>query len=316
MTKDTKSRLERPVFVVGAQRSGTTLLRLMLDHHPEISCPHEMDYLAGLVSPAGDLPGVEPYRAFLQEHGSFRRSGLEIDPDLDFRALLDDLVLQHTAAQTVRCAVVHANIDRLLLLWPDARFIHMIRDPRDVARSCMRMGWTGNTWFGAERWLQVEREWDTLESRLAPDRHCEVRYEDLVTAPEASLRRLCEFLGVDWSGAMLTYDRDSTYALPTARLAEQWRAAPMARDVRLAEARLGDFLEKRGYAPSESPGQVGAIERMLLPADDKLRAWRFRARQFGALLALSEALSRRLGLTRWHARVSARLEAISTQNLR
>ena len=60
----------------------------------------------------------------------------------------------------------YAMVDRLTRIWPDARFIHLVRDPRDVARSVIPMGWAGNTWVGVERWMEAERLWDRVRSSL------------------------------------------------------------------------------------------------------------------------------------------------------
>jgi hypothetical protein len=63
---------------------------------------------------------------------------------------------------------VHRHYDRLLRLWPEARFIHLVRDPRDVASSCIGMGWAGNVWTGVTRWIEAERLWDEVRGDLAP----------------------------------------------------------------------------------------------------------------------------------------------------
>src|SRR5690606_30898833 len=125
----------------------------------------------------------------------------------DYPTLLNGFLIQarDQAGKSLVGATVHRHFDRLLWLWPDARFIHLVRDPRDVARSCIGMGWAGNVWTGVERWVTAEQLWDRLRHRLTEARMLEVRYEDLLAAPDRVLARTCAFVGVDYAPAMLTY---------------------------------------------------------------------------------------------------------------
>src|SRR5690242_9279390 len=133
--------VEAPVFLVGAERSGTTLLRLMLDHHPEIAFLHEFE-VAVLTMPArGGFPTREALLAFLRTHRS-PRFVFDVDERLDAPALLRAMLEQkRTRDRKPRLgATCHVHFDRLLRLWPEASFIKLVRDPRDVARSSIGMG--------------------------------------------------------------------------------------------------------------------------------------------------------------------------------
>ena len=70
-----------PFFLVGSERSGTTLLRLMLDHHPTIAVPHEFEFAVTLVGDDGSLPEIGIYHSYLEGDNAFRRSGFSVLPN-------------------------------------------------------------------------------------------------------------------------------------------------------------------------------------------------------------------------------------------
>src|SRR5262245_9167453 len=177
--------IAEPVFLVGAERSGSTLLRLMLDHHPEIAFEHEFDLAVDMVSDDGGLPPVEIYHGWVK---TVRGMEYRVDHALTYLELVKDFLGQKRAASGGKKyvgATVHHHFDRLQFLWPRARFIHLVRDPRDVARSVVEMGWAGNVYHGVDWWTAAEACWDSLASRLSPGQFLELRYEELVACPEA-----------------------------------------------------------------------------------------------------------------------------------
>lgn len=310
-----------PVFLVGAERSGTTLLRLMLDAHPELAWANEFEFAVDLVSDDGRWPTLADYAAFLATHRVFQAGPYSLDPS-DPALPYPDLVRgfleeRRTAARkTFVGATVHRHFDRLLHLWPDARFLHLVRDPRDVAASCIPMGWAGNVWTGVSRWIAVETLWERLSGRLAPGRALEIRYEALIASPERELRRICDFLGLSYHPHMLRYPEWTSYEAPDPALSERWRAWP-ARDVQLVEGRVRDLLERRGYAPSGLPAHhPGTFERLALRAQDRIARIRFGLRVYGWRLRLAEFLANRLGLRRWRQRIQLRKNVIDRSRLR
>ena len=91
--------------------------------------------------------------------------------------------------------VLHRHADKVLTLLPNAKVIHLLRDPRDVARSAIGMGWAGNVFHGASPWIATEDGWEAATTSHQALAH-EIRYEDLVAHPEATLTDLCAFLGL------------------------------------------------------------------------------------------------------------------------
>lgn len=312
-------RIETPVFLIGSERSGTTLLRLMLDHHPDIAFNLESEFLVSEISDAGVFPDVGDYRRKLREDRVFGHSGFDVRDDLDFQALLNDFLRQKLERDRKRIvgATVHYGFAKLRYLWPRAKYIYLLRDGRDVACSVVEMGWAGNVFVGAKWWLEAEHEWAEYQKTLDRDRWIEVRYEDLTADSAAQLRRICDFIGVAFSERMFDYTESSSYALPDPAQSFKWRRKVAPKDLQLLEARIGFQLAQRGYElSSPAPLQIAeGLERRL--------QWRSRAsvvlrkvRMFGLWLYAVELISRRLGLRTVHDRARRAINAIVDQNLK
>jgi len=278
----------------GALRSGTTMLRLMIDGHPRLHCPGETDFLTDFLvrTPEGgwqyDLDALAADRIF--QDSPARLPGTA-EAGTAFRSMIADLRGDRPGRLVL---VLHRGLDRLLGLAPDIPILHLVRDPRDVARSAIGMGWAGHVYFGTAVWLRAETEWERVLPDLGKDQSLELRFEELVRDPEAELGRLCDFLGERYAPDMLSYPDSSTYARPDPTLTEQWRKKLSARELSLAEPRLGDLLMRRGYAPSGVPPRVpGRVERFALWVRNKGSIWRFRPARFGLRDPLIATLAQR-----------------------
>jgi hypothetical protein len=145
--------------------------------------------------------------------------------------------------------------------FPEARFVHLVRDGRDVVLSLREQRFAPSSFAGAaEYWAgRVSRARQAGE-RLGPDRYREVRYEDLVSDPERELRRLCEFLDLDFRPEMLAYRQEDLARIPlTERMkasgaarppgpsGRDWRSQMTPRQLAVVEAVAGEELEAFGY---------------------------------------------------------------------
>lgn len=309
----------QPVFLVGALRSGTTMARLMLNQHPEICWFGEFDYAVDRVSDDGTPPGTEEYLDWLDTHRIFRVSGFHADRSLDYASLVSSFLAQARRRSGKRFvgATIHRHFRRIRAIWPGARIIHIVRDPRDVAQSWVKLNWAGSVWVAAAQWLRVEQEWDRFMPMLSRGQYLEVRYEDLVRRPPAVLASMCGFIGVDFDPAMLSYDETSTYAAPDASMLGRWRETLTHRQVRLIEGRTGPLLEKRGYAPSGLPPlEPGHLSRTWMNAHSRLTRVHARMRHYGSGLWLREWLLRKLeGRARWR-RVRVAMNEIDQARLK
>ena len=294
-----------PVFVYGALRSGTTVFRLMLEAHEEIGNPGEADFLLDYLEPDSTHPTGWRYRkSDLVIDRIYLAKGLTIPDGLDGKDLLLHFLERLTDGNaTVTTLNIHRHLDRLLDLVPEARVVHMLRDPRDVARSSIGMGWAGTLYHGVDHWVKTEAAWDSAASMLRPEQTMTLRYEDLFRDIEGELHRVTDFLGLTYSPTMLTYHEASTYKPPDPQLVEQWRRKSSPKEIALVEGKAGALMEARGYIPQGRGTVPGLLQQRLLWLRNKSYTFSFAVRRYGLLLVLGEKITRKLGLREAHRRL-------------
>ena len=300
------------VIASGPLRGGSTLLRLMLDGHSALSCVGESDFLVDHIRAGRD--GEWRYdRAALESDRIFRASGLRLRDDLDGAAAFRDMVRQiGRNGAAIPVLMLHRGIDAAARLTGGAPILRLTRDPRDAARSAVGMGWAGTVWHGADPWIRTEREWRAFADRRPAARVHRVRFEDLVSEPEASLRAACGFLGLAYDASLLAYPATTTYDAPDAALAHQWRRRLTEREVALVEHRIGPLLQGSGYAPAGVPSHAPSVaERLRLAVANRVAVWRWMVARFGLAAPVLRGIGRRLGL-RGLARAAQRRMDVTT----
>ncbi|UWQ23221.1 sulfotransferase [Jannaschia sp. W003] len=305
-----------PVFVYGATRSGTTVFRLMLNAHSGLSNPGEEDFLFDCIAPDPTHPTGWRYdREALRDHRVFAARGLDLPDGVDGLDLLKHMLerLMNNAAG-VRCVNIHRHADRIRAIFPQARVIHMLRDPRDVARSSVGMGWVGISYFGLDHWIRTEDAWD--RAAFPDDQVLELRFERLMHDLEGELVRVCAFLGVPFVPEMLEYHRDTTYGPPDPRLTEQWKRRADSHEVALLEGKCGRLLAARGYEPSGPGHRPGPLERRRLKIENRLRRWPNSLRRYGLPLLVGAKLAGWLGASEMHRRLRRQMSERITQQVR
>lgn len=248
-----------PIFIGGAPRSGTTLLLRLLERHPDVVGMFEpkvgsllVDWLEGLLDPS-DPEG--PWRSRVSEY--FTREDLYRSFGEGLRALYDGWAASRGKRRWVEKTPRNAiQLPELFTLFPDLRFVHMIRDGRDVAVSMPTLGGAPKSVPECARlWKRYVRCGRGAAS-TRPDRCLEVRYEDLVARPEPVVRRVCEFLDLDFRPGMaelegvkvsLFVENWGETASPRTPIG-RWRRTPdFPREDFKREA--GDLLVELGYEP-------------------------------------------------------------------
>jgi hypothetical protein len=290
-----------PIFVVGHPRSGTTLLRLMLDSHPRIVIP-----------PEGHL--VSLLRRAERKYG-------RLDDPANFERLVDR-VLHKQRMQEWQLDVEDARrrclagphtqgglFASLMSVWtersgkprwgektpgtyrflpdvnrwfPDCQVLHIIRDGRDVAVSCLTPPFAdmydkGDVYEVAVRWRDAIRRGRKAAGLLGPQRYMELRYEDLTADVEGTLRKVCAFLGEEFAPAMLAHDRKASGKVPRgeqsyhqrvggkvdSQRVERWRKDATPEFVLGFEGLAGAELEHYGYTLSGYEAPVALKGRIL-----------------------------------------------------
>jgi hypothetical protein len=273
---------EPPVLVLGVRRSGTTLLRLILDRSPGIAIPDESHFVPQLAHRHRTPVDVDGFVDDLSRLRTLVTWELTVD---DVRPQLRAGMTTGEAIGGVFAAYAEKHgkprwgdktpaymryLPLLERLFPDALFVHLIRDGRDCALSFLRMPDQAatRTWAHPEvvagfacQWASEVRAARALGTRVGPSRYLEARYEALVAEPERVVREVCAFASLPYEPAMLEPGQvePQLAAKPHhRRLSEppskgrDWRDEMPARDAHSFEAIAGDVLADLGYELTEA----------------------------------------------------------------
>jgi hypothetical protein len=266
------------LFIVGRGRSGTTLLRAMFDSHPDMAIPPES---YGLVRFGRSRQRYERedgfnLELFVEDAVDLwnRKWGL---PENELASVLSSA--RPTTVPEATRAMFSAYAQRqgkrrygdktphnvmqiafLGELFPEARFVHIIRDGRDVTLSFLSVDFGAKgIGEGAISWKRTVEQGRRGGARLGGDRYREVKYEDLVRDPNATLSELCSFADLPFDPLMLRYFERADEVLKGTKKAvhtnisrpptkiRDWRVEMRPADIALFEALAGSSLERFGY---------------------------------------------------------------------
>lgn len=262
-------------FIVGAPRSGTTLLRMMVDSHPEIAIPPETGFIPEVLQRMTGNP--VPSRTLFEIITGFETW---VDFHLPEESLACRLqrIKRFNVADGLRCFYqLYAerfgkrrwgdktpnyglHLQEIAECLPEARFLHLIRDGRDVAVSIRGL------WFAPSRdWGELGADWSwRVGAFRSQGQHCpfymEIRYEELVKDTEAVLRKICSFLDISFDSRMTEY-----YRFAPARLREhESRVRQDGTLVISKESRQA--MQYRTTTPPD-PSRCGAWKKALAPEE-------------------------------------------------
>jgi hypothetical protein len=210
-----------PLFIAGPDRSGTTLMYALLASHPDVSMVRRTNMWRYFHGRYGDLARPANLERCLDAMVGYRRMRhLRPDPERILREFLEGpptygrlfaLFHQHNAERVGatrwgdKSLHTEHSADRVFAEFPDARIIHMVRDPRDRYASVRARNGQELSRVGAAtgRWLASARAGRRNEARY-PDRYLIVRYEDLAQAPDRTMRHVCAAIGLGYTPGLLT----------------------------------------------------------------------------------------------------------------
>jgi hypothetical protein len=308
--------MKRPIFIVGANRSGTTLLRLILNAHPRIAIPDELIYfdssLAGIPIERWRRPGLsaEAYEDFVNH---FLTTHCEPLDELDKPELKEDILAADPSFRRPYRRVLEAwarhygkerwgektpgNLfyaDVILEMFPEAQFLYMVRDPRAGVASMQRVSFfSDDVVFNA----LSRRKHDTtgrslLERHVPSSQRKTIRYEDLVRRPEAVTQSICRFLSEDFAPEMLHFHRDAdeymkdaaeqrynetaTHPITDDRV-DAWRNRLTADQIAVVESLCAPIMRSHGYTPAAPFLPVPRrLEMLIKRAYWSYQCWRHR----------------------------------------
>jgi len=274
-----------PFFILSTGRSGSTLLRAILVQHPTVSIPPESFVLGRLVRRFrryyGRLPwpvcvrlvtsdfarGVDfpfwdlPLGAFVQEAEAMPKTRRNLASLVE---CLYRFYSSHHKPTATRWGDKSTNsvlfVDALLELYPRAQFIHLVRDGRDVVASRLARGWHDDVVPACDSWLRLVGPALSTPIRDKADAFLEIRYEDLVRAPDRVVRQVADFLGLSFVPEMLQPQKIVHRLGDTDRVIHEhlkqaitpthigkWRQTLDPSDQQIVQERLGPTLVSLGY---------------------------------------------------------------------
>lgn len=190
----------RPIFVIGSPRSGTTLLRLILDSHPNISCGPETHFLMGLATIVGERWELIQRFGFDKAYWHQRIAEFFDSFQMEYARKRGK---RRWAEKTPRYTTILGFINDV---FPDTQFIHIIRDGRDVVASHRDRWGYRSAMIATGLWRKYVTLARDFGRMLPDDRYHELRYEDLVSKSESVLRDMFDYLRERWDPAVLKYD--------------------------------------------------------------------------------------------------------------
>jgi len=298
----TRQRDNSPIFIIGTERSGTNLLRLMLNSHSAIAVPHPphiMKFFAPLEKYYGDLEKDENFRRLVDdvctmvelhpypweirpERERVMREARERSLIAVYFALYDQyLAWSGKRRWCCKSTFMIEHVAEILRHHPHARFIFMVRDARDVAVSAKGSIFNHfHVYYTALRWQREQRIGLDWLAKLPAEQITLLRYEELITSPEEAMQRLCSFLGEEYEESMPAYHR-SREAQKSGSLSISWEntSRPVLRENRekfrtrlkreeifLIEAICLHELRALGYRLTENVAELeGRREELLRP---------------------------------------------------
>ena len=294
-----------PVFIVGCQRSGSTMLGAMLGAHPDVVCLPEAQFIGDLLPQEAGDP-VDPARLIdaIERHWRFRIWGFplsgarpgagELPPR--FGATIDWLVRRyatHVGKPDARYWIEQQpghvqRIWHLVTHFADGRFLHLVRDGRAVAASLMTCDWGPNRPLAAAKfWQERVAIGLAAELTMGAERIRRVSFEALVDEPEPALEQIAQFLGLELHPAMLrptglhlrefaSFDHRLVGRAPERERAMAWAEHLPPRAIEIIEAQTGDLLPLLGYELrfGPRPRPAAGLEKVRLVAEDQVLRWR------------------------------------------
>lgn len=266
-----------PLFIVGVQRSGSTLLRLILNAHSKIAIPEEARFLTPLLKykkinkiyKGAELLTLKNYLKNNSQFAlwNFDSSGffakLNLLESISLRYLIDLMFSSYCNCENKTVwgdkSLFFGSVHILHQLFPDARFIHIIRDGRDVFDSWRKIDKRkNNPAVISLDWAYKEKSINTAFDKLPNDKKLSVRYEDLIDSPDKIVKRVCNFLDIPFEHNMLEFYKSSKKYIGGhhSRLifnkidsgnANKWKKALTESEIRIFTCLSRNLLRKYGY---------------------------------------------------------------------
>ena len=277
---------DKPIFIVGAARSGTTLLQYMLRSHSQLSFPtaeshfiipfynrrHEfgdLSVLANLITLLeniyqarknffdDELPGIKFNPEEMAKN--FHKLGITTMPGIFSAIFSENAQGEGKVRWGDKTPYYVLHLDTIIEIFPDAQIIHLIRDGRDCSSSMLNRKDLHfvNTYHTAYTWKKYVQAGKVF-GKNNPDFYFELRYEDILNQPEKTIKDLCDFLHIEFDDSIINFKTTVSSDNKTPLLAKplqksnqnKWKDTMTAKQLNIFESVAGDTLKDCGYTPA------------------------------------------------------------------
>lgn len=307
----------RIVVLCGSLRAGTTLLRILLGRHADLTGRGESDYLFEKATPAilaggGTAEERAALTANIANHRIPRAQNVTPPTEAPVASMIAQMLTEAMPAEGRLLLTLHRHADVAAAALPGAAFIRLRRDPRDVAISSMKMGWAGNPYYGVDVWRQAERDWYAAEPFITGPQ-TQIAFEAMTADPKGELSRVLGDIGLSFDDAVLQPEEGSTYGPPSPDRNYAWKGVLSAVEAAELDWRISDVPDDGFY--DRSPAEPGAMRKAQLFLANKAGRQAFAIDRFGLPLQLASLATRRLPIPGGRV-VQRRIDAVNIAHLK
>jgi len=287
---------DRMLFIVGSERSGSTLLRLILSSHPEIHIfSDSYDFIIGaLCSKRTNINKTENpiVKKEYSEYSEVVKSAASLNEKV--QTVLKMARIKEKIEHNKYCGIqMHGNYHIVNKAFPNAKYIHLIRDPRPVCKSAIRYRWHGNYYYAAKKWMKSVREVEEIQKKIPCKNFLLMKYEDMVSMPTDFLANICEFIGVLYTDKMFDYVKYTTYSYPRADDVDSWKKTINKKDIYWVEMVAHAAMKKYGYPCMYSAiKKINFCKEIYMYIDNKTKRLLSNVCYFGPLTYLMVKINR------------------------
>jgi hypothetical protein len=282
--------MSKQMFVLGCPRSGTTLLSSLLkdtDYGAPVESHFIIKYFEKL-SFYGDLDDKANFSRLLQDisnERAVRQWGVDIHPDELYEEITDrsykNVVDKIFAIRSQK--VGHKfwgdktpsyilEFDKIYYLFPNAKYIYIVRDGRDVALSLLQKKWgPNNIYETAKYWMKCNRKNELLELLMKDNRVLKVKYEELLVNPVRVIADIYSYLGVGFSSR---YIEELASNINRSNF-DKWKINMTAHDVQMFEIISADTLKMHGYSVSHNTEKINYITEIIYKIHGQFKRMQF-----------------------------------------
>ena len=282
--------LDKIIFIIGHGRSGTTLLNKILSAHPKIFfVSREFNDLAFFYFNRNlylkkDIIYYNEMAKDILKHPLINLQIQNINSN-NFRELINkifDFIRKKERKDIIGLKIsdmIHANVSMIKSVFPDAYCIHIIRDPRDVFLSIKRIAFgTKSPFYVAKSWKEIVGKISTLKNSIK--HYHEIFYEKLITSPKEEIKKLCDFIGIEFSHDMLYFHKKVKESLPPQHKLlkngfiknnfNKWKKTLTNKELKLIYAGTGTKIYEMGYSDKPIIEKISFLNRLWEYSIDKL----------------------------------------------